>query len=42
MCVGEWSRMGFVKDHDVRAVTALPEVGDDEKLEEGWDSIQFE
>jgi hypothetical protein len=42
MCVGEWSWMGFVKDRDLKAATVLPEVGGDESLEEGWDSIQFE
>jgi hypothetical protein len=44
MCLGEWSRMGFVKDNDVRAATSmtLPEVGDEEEmLEDDWDSIMF-
>lgn len=44
MCLGEWSRMGLVKDNDVRAATSmtLPEVGDEEEmLEDDWDSIMF-
>jgi hypothetical protein len=32
--------MGFVKDSDVKAVTVLPKVDDEEELEEDWDSIQ--
>jgi hypothetical protein len=45
MCVGAWSLLGYVKDRDVRAATALPEIiGDDseEELDRNWDAIAFE
>jgi hypothetical protein len=43
MCVGEWSRMGFVKDSDVRVAMTLSEVGDNkEKLTKDWDFIKVE
>lgn len=42
LCVGTWSRMGFVSDRDVRASVILPEVEEEESdkdVEEGWDKI---
>jgi hypothetical protein len=40
MCLGVWSKHGFVKDTDVMSVAALPELyGEEEKLEAGWDKI---
>jgi len=43
MCIGAWSPLGYVKDRDVRAVTALPELdGVEEELREDWDAIQLE
>ena len=34
MCLRVWSQMGLVKDSDITAVTALPEVeGEEEQLE---------
>lgn len=40
LCLGNWSILGYVKDNDIMAVIVLPEVeGDEEELEEGWDSI---
>jgi hypothetical protein len=39
MCVGSWSKMGYIQDKDVKVITVLPEVDDDEALEEGWDKI---
>ena len=41
MCLGSWSRLGFVKDTDVLTVTILPEVDGDDKLEEGRDRIHM-
>jgi hypothetical protein len=42
MCVGAWSLMGFVKDSNIRAVVALPEVdGEEEELEDDWDAISI-
>ena len=43
MCLGVWSRMGYVKDTDVKSATILPEVdGEEEELAENWDRIVFE
>ena len=43
MFLGDWSLLGLVKDTDVMAVTALPDVEgdgeDDIELEDRWDSI---
>ena len=40
MCLGGWSRHGFVKDVDIMAVTVLAEEnGDEEILPADWDSI---
>ena len=41
MCLGAWSLMGYVRDSDVKAVTMLPDLEDDEEepLEENWDVI---
>ena len=41
MCLGAWSLMGYVRDSDVKAVTMLPDLEDDEEepLEENWDMI---
>ena len=41
LCLGVWSPMGYVKIEDIKAATALPEVGMDEieDLEENWDAI---
>jgi hypothetical protein len=36
LCLRNWSLLGYVKDKDITAITALPEVeGDEEELEEG-------
>ncbi|KAF8810408.1 hypothetical protein BYT27DRAFT_7092030, partial [Phlegmacium glaucopus] len=42
MCLGVWSRMGYVKDSDIRAVVVLPEIpanAKEEDLAVGWDAI---
>lgn len=41
LCLGVWSEMGYVKNEDIKAATALPEVGVDEveDLPEDWDAI---
>jgi hypothetical protein len=40
LCLGEWSKLGYVKDEDVKAVTVQPEVdGEEDELEENWDKI---
>jgi hAT family C-terminal dimerisation region len=40
MCVGSWSKMGYIRDKDVKMMTVLPEVYEDEMLEDGWDTIK--
>lgn len=41
MCLGTWSKLGLVKDSDVRAVTVLPEMkGDDDEVADDWDRIR--
>jgi hypothetical protein len=41
MCLGSWSKLGYVRDEDVLAVTRMPDVeGDEEEeLPDGWDAI---
>ena len=41
LCIGVWSVLGYVKNDDVKAATALPEVKPDEveDLPEDWDAI---
>jgi hypothetical protein len=42
MCLGIWSRLGYVKDGDIKAVVVLPGVPANAKediLAIGWDSI---
>jgi hypothetical protein len=43
MCVGIWSKLGYVEDEDVKSVTVEPELeGEEEPLEDGWDKIIIE
>jgi hypothetical protein len=42
MCLGEWSKMGYIEDNDVKAVTALPDLADgqeEEELDKNWDMV---
>jgi hypothetical protein len=40
MCIGNWSRLGYVRDKDVLAVAVLSDVeGDEEELPDQWDAI---
>ena len=39
LCLGNWSLLGYVKDKDIMAITVLPEIEEEEELEEGWDTI---
>jgi hypothetical protein len=41
MCLSNWSRLGYVRDKDVLAVTVLLDVDGDEEeeLPGGWDAI---
>lgn len=35
LCVGNWSKYGFIEDEDVKAIAELPDVGKDKKGLEG-------
>ena len=40
MCLGAWSRLGYIKDEDVNMVTADADVIDQEdELDKDWDRI---
>jgi hypothetical protein len=40
MCLGNWSKLGHVRDQDVLAITRLPDAeGDKEELPNRWDTI---
>lgn len=40
LCLGGWSKMGLVKDDDVKSAAVLPEVdGEEEELALGWDAL---
>ena len=40
MCLGNWSKLGYVKDKDILAIAVLPDIeGDKEELPDGWDAI---
>ena len=41
LCLGEWSRAGFVKDSDIlKVVVSSPVDGPEEAFEDGWDSVK--
>ena len=40
ICLGAWSRLGLVKDDDVKAVTAQTDDLEDEE-DDGWEIIQL-
>ena len=41
MCLGIWSKMGYVKDSDIKAVVINPELkGEEGELAEDWDVIE--
>ena len=37
MCVGAWTRKGFIKATDIKAITILPEP--EEEFDDGFDGI---
>jgi hypothetical protein len=39
MCLGDWSKKGMVHDKDVLQVASLPDLKEDEELEENWDKL---
>ncbi|KAF8801348.1 hypothetical protein BYT27DRAFT_7115186, partial [Phlegmacium glaucopus] len=45
MCLGVWSVMGYVKDTDMMAVTAMPDLKENEEegpLDDDWDAIMLD
>ncbi|KAF8868370.1 hypothetical protein BD779DRAFT_1027615 [Infundibulicybe gibba] len=43
LCLNAWSRLGLVKDCDIKAATALAELkGEEEDLQPGWDHIKLD
>lgn len=43
MCLGAWSKLGLVRDADIKVATALPDlVGAEDKLRLGWDYMSFD
>jgi hypothetical protein len=42
MCLAAWSKLGLVRDADLLAAAALPDVTEDEdELNVGWDYITY-
>jgi hypothetical protein len=42
MCLGAWSKLGLVRDADLLAAAALPDVMEDkDELNVGWDYITY-
>jgi hypothetical protein len=44
MCLGVWSLQGYVRDNDIKAVTALEELVGEERMDElsgDWDVIDI-
>ena len=43
ICLGSWSQLNLIKVQDVEMVSKLPDVmGDEDELEDGWDTIDEE
>lgn len=40
LCLGYWSRLNLVKTDDVVKVSLLPDIADEQELEDGWDRIE--
>lgn len=42
LCLGVWSKMGYIRDSDVKAITMLDDLAEGEEepeLQVGWDRI---
>jgi len=39
LCLGSWSLLDLVKDEDVMPVAHLPDIEDEEDINDGWDCI---
>lgn len=42
MCLGAWSILGLVEDADIKAVANLPDVLDDDDLDNRWDYVSYD
>ena len=43
MCLGAWSKLGLVRNADIKAAVILPDlVGEEAELEFGWDYITYD
>jgi hypothetical protein len=43
ICLGIWSQLNLIKAQDVETVSKLPDLrGDEDILEDGWDTIDEE
>ena len=39
MCIGAWSKLGLLKDKDIKAVLGDDVIGEEPELPVGWDAI---
>jgi hypothetical protein len=39
VCLGSWSLLNLVKADDLKAAAELPELNEEQELEDGWDRI---
>ena len=40
MCLGIWSKLGYIYNGDIMQAVALPDVcGKEDELSDGWDNI---
>lgn len=42
LCLGTWSKLGFIKDNDILDVAKLQDVEGEDRLDEGWDEIAID
>jgi hypothetical protein len=43
MCLGGWSKLGLVRDADIKMAAILPDVvGQEDELRLGWDYMSFD
>jgi hypothetical protein len=41
LCLGHWSLLELIKSEDVESVSKLPDIQEEEELEEGWDALDI-
>jgi len=42
MCLSTWSRLRLVREADIKAAASLPDVGEEDKLDLGWDYMTYD